>query len=89
VLAVRVIPRAGRSRIAGVRDGALLVRLAAAPVEGAANDALVALLADAFGVPRRSLTLASGARARDKRILVAGLSPAALAARVSAILLQA
>lgn len=55
LLKVRVIPRAGRSGIAGLRDGALLVRLAAAPVDGAANAELIAVLAEAIGVPERRI----------------------------------
>jgi uncharacterized protein (TIGR00251 family) len=82
VLDVRVIPRAGRTGLAGTRAGALLVRLAAAPVDGAANDALLATLAEALQVPRRALTLVSGDRSRSKRIRVAGLSAADLRARL-------
>lgn len=83
VLAVRVIPRAGRSGLAGTRDGALLVRLASAPVEGAANDELVETLARALGVPRRSVTIASGARSRSKRVHVAGIGVDAARARLA------
>jgi hypothetical protein len=83
-LRVRVVPRAGRSALAGEREGALLVRLAAAPVEGAANDALVRLLADTLHVPRTSITIASGDRSRDKRVAIAGLAPAELARRLAA-----
>lgn len=79
VLAVRVIPRAGRTMLAGVRGPALLVRLAAAPVDGAANDVLVELLAEAFGVSRRSVTILTGHRSRDKRVLLRGFD--ALVAR--------
>ena len=50
-LDIRVIPRAGRSGFAGLRDGALIVKLAAAPVDGAANDELIALLAKTLRVP--------------------------------------
>lgn len=71
---VRVIPRAGKSGIAGTRDGALLVRLNAPPVEGAANAELIEVLAKALDVPRRSVTLVSGARARQKRLRVSGVS---------------
>ncbi len=85
-LDVRVIPRAGRSRIAGVRDGALLVRLAAAPVDGAANAALLVLVAEAMQVPRRSLTLTAGERSRDKRVRIAGVSASTLAARIADLL---
>ena len=72
-LEIRVIPRAGRSGIAGLRDGALLVRLAAAPVDGAANDELIALLAKALRVPRRDITIVSGERSRTKRLRIAGI----------------
>ena len=82
VLDVRVIPRAGRTGLAGTRGGALLVRVAAAPVDGAANDALLVTLAEALQVPRRALTLVSGDRSRSKRIRVAGHSAADLRARL-------
>ena len=73
-LQIKVIPRAGRTALAGTRDGALLVRLAAAPVDGAANDALVEVIADALGVPRRHVSLVSGERSRQKRVRVMGVS---------------
>ena len=72
-LEIRVIPRAGRSGFAGLRDGALLVRLAAAPVDGAANDELIALLAKTLKIPKRDITIVSGERSRSKRIRIAGL----------------
>jgi len=56
-----------------LRDGALLVRLAAAPVDGAANDELIALLAKALHIPKRDITIVSGERARSKRIRIAGI----------------
>lgn len=84
--AVRVVPRAGRTSIAGVRGEALLVRLAAAPVDGAANDALVACLASLFDRPKRDITIVSGHASRDKRIAVAGARRAEIEARLSAIL---
>ena len=77
-LTVRVTPRAGRSAVAGVRDGILLVKLAAAPVDGAANDALVAFLADALDVPRRQVTIVSGETSRDKRVQIDGLDESAV-----------
>ena len=72
-LDVRVTPRAGRSGIAGLRDGVVIVKLAAAPVDGAANDELIALLSKALDVPRRDISIVSGERARTKRIRIAGL----------------
>jgi uncharacterized protein (TIGR00251 family) len=71
---VRVIPRAGRSQVAGRRDGALLIRLAAPPVDGAANDELVALLSRLLDIPKRSIAIVSGERARTKRVRIEGLS---------------
>ena len=72
-LEVRVIPRAGRTGFAGLRDGALLVRLAAAPVDGAANAELIALIARALRIPKRDITIVSGERARSKRVRIAGV----------------
>src|SRR5580765_6552604 len=68
---VRVVPRASRSEVVGLRDGALRVRVAAPPVEGAANQELVKFLSRELKVPRASLTLISGANSRNKIIRVA------------------
>jgi uncharacterized protein len=65
----------------GVVDGALKVRVAAPPVDGAANKALLRLLADELGVPKGAVTLASGESSRTKVVDVAGIGPEALAAR--------
>lgn len=70
---IRVIPRAGRAGIAGTRNGALLVRLHAPPVDGAANAELFEVLSKVLGVPRRNITLVSGERSRGKRIRVVGM----------------
>jgi uncharacterized protein (TIGR00251 family) len=72
-LEIRVIPRAGRTGFAGLRDGALLVRLAAAPVEGAANAELIALLAKTLKIPKRDITIVSGERSRSKRVRIDGV----------------
>jgi uncharacterized protein YggU (UPF0235/DUF167 family) len=68
-------------RIDGVVDGVLRVRVAAAPVDGAANAALVRLLASALGIPASAVTIASGATARRKVIDVDGVAIAALRSR--------
>ena len=83
---VRVVPRAGRTGVAGVRGDALLVRLAAAPVEGAANEALVAALAGILAVPRRDVAITSGERSRDKVVRIAGVDIARVSATLLAIL---
>ena len=71
---VRVTPRAGKTAIAGVRDDVMLVKLAAAPVDGAANDALIALLADTFDLPKRQVEIASGDKSRTKHVTLVGAS---------------
>jgi hypothetical protein len=70
--AVRVVPRASRSEIAGEHDGALRVRVAAPPVEGAANVELVRTLARALGVPSRAVEIKSGHASKTKLVSVAG-----------------
>ena len=82
---IRVIPRAGRTGLAGRRGEALLVRVAAAPVEDAANDALIAFLAEMLNCPRRNISIISGRKNRDKRVRVAGLAPGELERRVLAL----
>jgi len=73
-LEVRLIPRAGKTGLAGERDGRLLVRVSAAPVEGAANEALVALFAQLFDRPRRVVRIVSGEKSRSKRVAVDGVT---------------
>lgn len=73
-LDVRVIPRAKKSCLGGVRGDAILVRLAAPPVENAANDALISFLSEILQVPRRAIRIVSGERARNKRVAVDGLA---------------
>ncbi len=85
-MTVRVTPRAGRTAVAGVRGDVLLVKLAAAPVDGAANDALIALLSDAFELPRRNITIVAGDKSRTKRVELAGTSTAAMDARLASLL---
>ena len=71
---VRVIPRAATRGLAGTRDGALLVRLNAPPVEGAANEELITVIARAFGVARRAVSIVSGERNRSKRVAITGIT---------------
>ena len=78
---VRVIPRAGKSGIAGMRAGALLVRLTAAPVDGAANAELIEVLSDVFDVPKRAVSIVSGERNRQKRVRIEGLTDQLVASK--------
>jgi uncharacterized protein (TIGR00251 family) len=72
---VRVVPRASRTEIVGEVDGALRVRIAAPPVDGAANDELIRILARALRVPRTSIAIVSGSTSKLKRIAVNGIAP--------------
>lgn len=82
-LAVRVQPRASRTRVVGEHDGMLKIQLAAPPVDGEANAALLEFLAKELGVPRRQVTLAAGDTSRRKRVRVEGLGAAAVEAVMS------
>ena len=71
---VKVIPRASRNQIEGWLGDALKVRLQAPPVEGKANAALIAVLADALVVGKGNIEIISGATGRHKLVRVKGLS---------------
>ncbi len=73
VLRVRLTPRSARNVIEGIQDGVVLARVAAAPVKGAANDALCQLLAQALRLPKTSISIQSGAAARVKSVEVNGI----------------
>ena len=86
VFAVRVIPRARKTGVAGTRDGALVVRLSAPPVDGAANAALIAYLSSLLDRPRRDVVIVAGQTSRKKRIAVSGVTAAQLTVKLSDIL---
>ena len=79
---VRVIPNAAKSGLAGERQGAWLVRLAAPPVDGKANEALTTFLAEVLDVPRRAVTIVRGGAARRKQVRIDGLRVDDVAARM-------
>jgi uncharacterized protein (TIGR00251 family) len=81
-LKVRVQPRAARTEILGEHGGALKVRVAAPPVDGAANEALARLLAERLEVPKSAVRVVAGTGARSKVVLVEGITPAAAAVRL-------
>jgi uncharacterized protein (TIGR00251 family) len=68
ILEIRVIPRARKSAFSGERDGRQVVRLAAPPVDGAANAALIAFLAEHFNVAPSRVRIIAGERSRNKRV---------------------
>lgn len=84
VLELLVQPRASRTRIVGEHDGRLKIQLAAPPVDGEANAALLAFLADTLGTKRADLALLAGESGRRKRVRVAGVPAAAAAAKLLA-----
>ncbi len=73
-ISVRLIPRARANEIAGERDGAVLVRVTAPPVDGRANAALCRLIAKRAGVGVRSVSVIRGAGSREKVVRVEGVS---------------
>jgi uncharacterized protein (TIGR00251 family) len=75
VIELRIQPRAQRSEFAGRHGGRLRVRLQAPPVDGRANAALVAFLAEAFAVPRARVVIEQGLASRDKRVRIRAVPP--------------
>jgi uncharacterized protein (TIGR00251 family) len=78
-LEIRVTPRASKNEVAGMRDGKLLVRVTAPPVDDAANEAVVELIARTLHVPKRAVRIVSAQTSRNKTIEIDGAEPAALA----------
>ena len=79
-----MIPRAGATKIAGTREGRVLIRVAAAPVDGAANHALIAFLSEILRVPARQITVSAVAQSQNKTVMISG----ATAAQVSRVISQ-
>jgi uncharacterized protein (TIGR00251 family) len=74
VLSLHIQPGAKRTEVAGVHGEALKVRLGAPPVDGKANEALIAFLAERLGVPKARVILEAGQTSRSKRVRVVGVS---------------
>lgn len=81
-VAIRLTPRARTERIDDIANGALKVSVTAPPAENQANEALLRFLSRAWRVPQRDLTIAAGAKSRNKLIHIAG-DPAELLQRIS------
>jgi uncharacterized protein (TIGR00251 family) len=88
--AVRVQPRASRTTLTGVLgegdDAALKIALAAPPVEGRANEALIRFFAELFSAPRSAVVIIGGAQSRNKIVRIEGVSEKQISARLSAAL---
>jgi uncharacterized protein (TIGR00251 family) len=78
--AVRVVPRASCSELAGFQDNALKIRITAPPVDGKANEECIRTIADFFGVKRRQVTIVAGQLSRTKVIAITGCSADNIAA---------
>ena len=71
LLQLSVMPNARRTEVDGLHDGALRVRLAAPPIDGRANEALIAWLAKSLGVPKRDVEVLRGESSRRKQVAIA------------------
>jgi uncharacterized protein (TIGR00251 family) len=85
ILDVRVIPRARKAGLAGTRENALLVRLTAPPVDGAANAQLIELLAQVFNIPKRRILISAGEQSRTKRVLLKNVDADTVASRLKQV----
>jgi uncharacterized protein YggU (UPF0235/DUF167 family) len=81
-LSLRVIPRSPRTAFDGVRNGRLLLRVTAPPVDDAANDAVVTALATALALPRHAFRIVSGQTSRNTTIEIAGVDAATVRDRL-------
>jgi uncharacterized protein len=88
MFSVYVVPRASHSEIVGEHNGALRVRLAAAPVDGRANEELIRTLAGALKLPRNAIEITAGHRSKLKRVCVTGTKPESLAAMLEVTTLR-
>lgn len=78
LLHLHVQPKASKTRIVGFHDGCLKIAVAAPPVEGKANKAVVRFLADILGVPVRDVVVTSGTQSRKKAVVVSGQDSAVI-----------
>lgn len=85
-LETRVTPRASRNAIEGVRDGRLVVKVTAPPVDSAANAAVVEIVSKAVDVPKRDVTIVAGDQSRSKSLVLSGISAEEVRRRLSVIL---
>lgn len=81
---IRVLPGASRSQIIGALDGALKVKIAAPPVDGAANTELVRTLAKWLSISKSDIEIISGQTSRNKRVRIAGVTPGQVEAALNA-----
>lgn len=85
-LEARVTPRASRNGIDGVRDGRLVVKVTAPPVDDAANAAVVETVSKALNLPKRDVTIVAGEHSRLKSVALSGITAEEVRSRLSGIL---
>ena len=82
---IQVIPHASRAEIAGVQEGALKVKVTAPPVEGAANEACIKLLAKELGLKKSQMEISCGAKSRNKTVVIKDISKKELEKKINNI----
>jgi len=82
---IQVIPHASRAEISGVQEGALKIKVTAPPVEGAANEACIKLLAKELGLKKSQMGISSGAKSRKKTVMIKDISKAELEMKINNI----
>ena len=82
LLRVHILPKASRTDCAGFYGDALKIRVAAPPVDGAANEELIRFLADRCSIPQAAITIQAGAHSRQKRVSVRGVTVERVLARL-------
>jgi len=82
---IQVIPYASRMQLVGVQDGVLKIKVTAPPVEGAANEACIKLLAKELGLKKSQMEISSGAKSRKKTVMIKDISKAELETKINNI----
>jgi uncharacterized protein len=82
---IQVIPHASRVELVGVQDGVLKIKVTAPPVEGAANDACIKLLAGELGLKKSQMEISSGAKSRKKTIMIKDISKGMLQNKINEV----
>ena len=80
---IQVIPHASRAEIAGAQEGAFKIKVTAPPVEGAANEACIKLLAKELGLKKSQMEISSGAKSRKKTVMIKDISKEELQIKIN------
>jgi uncharacterized protein len=83
---IQVIPHASRAGIVCIQDGAFKIKVTAPPVEGAANEACIKLLAGELGLKKSQMEISSGAKSRRKTVMVKNINKLELEVKISSFL---